>query len=142
MIVEGSALVEKALRQQQPGPYQVQAAVADVHCEARQAANTDWTQIAELCDILECCQPSPVVRLNQAVAVAQVQGAAAGIALLRTIEDSPEIQRYHHFYAALGALLAEDNQAARACAAYATALSLTQNPSEQAALQRKIASPK
>ena len=140
LIVEGSALVEKALRQQQPGPYQVQAAVAAVHCEARQAADTDWTQIAELYDILERYQPSPVVRLNRAVAVAKVQGAAAGIALLRTIEDSPEIQRYHHFYAALGALLAEDNQAARACTAYATALSLTQNPSEQAALQRKIAS--
>ena len=73
------------------------------------------------------------------MAVAKVQGAAAGIALLRTIEDSPEIQRYHHFYAALGALLAEDNQAERALAAYETALSLTQNPSEQAALQKKIA---
>ena len=139
LIVEGSALVEKALRQQQPGPYQVQAAVAAVHCEARQAADTDWAQIAELYDILERYQPSPVVRLNRAVAVAKVQGAAAGIALLRTIEDSPEIQRYHHFYAALGALLAEDNQAERARAAYETALSLTQNPSEQAALQKKIA---
>ena len=138
LIVEGSALVEKALRQQQPGPYQVQAAVAAVYCEASQAADTDWTQIAELYDILERYQPSPVVRLNRAVAVAKVQGAAAGIAPLRTVEDSREIQRYHHFYAALGALLAEDNQAERALAAYETALLLTQNPSEQTALQKKI----
>ena len=138
LIVEGSALVEKALRQQQLGPYQVQAVVAAVYCEASQAADTDWTQIAELYDILERYQPSPVVRLNRAVAVAKVQGAAGGIALLRTVEDSPEIQPYHHFYAALGALLAEDNQAERALAAYETALLLAQNPSEQTALQKKI----
>ena len=128
----------RTARQSAPGPYQVQAAVAAVHCEASRAADTDWAQIVELYAILERYQPSPVVTLNRAVAVAKVQGAAAGITLLRSIEDSPEIQRYHHFYAALGALLAEDKQAERARAAYATALPLTQNPSEQAALQKKI----
>ncbi len=138
LIAEGCALVEKALRQKRPGPYQLQAAIAAVHSEAARAADTDWRQIAELYRLLERYQPSPVVTLNRAVAVAKVQGATAGIALLRTIEQSPAMQHYHHFHAALAALLAEDNQPRSALAAYERALSLTRNPSERAFLRKKI----
>jgi len=140
LIAEGRALVEKALRQKRPGPYQIQAAIAAVHSEAARAEDTDWAQIAELYRVLERHQPSPVVTLNRAVAVATIQGVKAGIALLQTIERVPAMRRYHHFHAALAALLAEDNQPRGAIAAYEKALSLTRNPSEQAFIRRKISS--
>jgi RNA polymerase sigma-70 factor (ECF subfamily) len=138
LITEGRALLEKGLWQKRPGPYQIQAAIAALHDEAERAEDTDWTQIAELYYALERYQPSPVVTLNRAVAVAKVQGPRAGIALLRTIEDVPDLQRYHHFHAALGALLAEDGEIGAAVAAYEQALSLTRNPSEKAFLRKKI----
>ena len=140
LIAEGRALVEKALRQKRLGLYQIQAAIAAVHSEAAHAEDTHWVQIAELYRVLERHQPSPVVTLNRAVAVAKVQGAKAGIALLRTIENAPEIRRYHHFHAALAALLADVNRPCSAIAAYEKALSLTQNPSERAFIRRKISS--
>ncbi len=130
--------VEKALRRRRPGAYQIQAAIAAVHSEAARAEDTDWAQIAELYGVLERYQPSPVVTLNHAVAVARAEGPRAGIALLRTIEHLPDIQRYHLFHAALAALLADDNQADDALAAYRKALSLTGIPSEQAFLREKI----
>ena len=140
LIAEGQVLVEKALRQKQPGPYQIQAAIAAVHSEAARAEDTDWGQIAELYRVLERYQPSPVVTLNRAVAVAKVQGAKAGLALLRTIEQSPAMQHYHHFHAALAALFAEANQISSAIAVYEKALSLTQNPSEREFIRKKISS--
>ncbi len=138
LIAEGRALVEKALRRRRPGAYQIQAAIAAVHSEAARPEDTDWAQIAELYGVLERYQPSPVVTLNRAVAVARAEGPRAGIELLRTIEHLPDIQRYHHFHAALAALLADDDQADDALAAYRKALSLTGNPSEQAFLREKI----
>jgi len=130
--------VEKALWQKRPGPYQIQAAIAAVHSETAHAEDTDWAQIAELYRVLERHQPSPVVTLNRAVAVAKVQGAQAGVALLRTIETSPEMRHYHHFHAAMAALLSEDHQICGAIAAYERALSLTHNPSERAFIRKKI----
>jgi RNA polymerase sigma-70 factor (ECF subfamily) len=138
LIAEGRVLVEKALRQKRPGPYQIQAAIAAVHSEAVRAEDTDWRQIAELYCLLERYQPSPVVTLNRAVAVAKVRGAKAGVALLRTIERSSAMRHYHHFQATLAALLAEDNQICSAIAAYKKALSLTRNPSEREFIRSKI----
>ncbi len=138
LIAEGRVLVEKALRQKRPGPYQIQAAIAALHDEAEHAKDTDWAQIAELYGVLERYQSSPVITLNRAVAVAQAQGARAGIALLRTIEKSPGLQGYHHFHAALGALLMEEGEIDSALASYKKALSLTRNVSEQAFLRQKI----
>ncbi len=138
LIAEGHALVEKALRQKRPGPYQIQAAIAAVHSEAARAEDTDWEQIAELYCVLERYQPSPVVTLNRAVAVAKVQGAKAGLTLLQTIEDAAEMQQYHHFYAALAALLAVDNQPHSAITAYEKALSFAPNPRERAFIRKKI----
>ncbi len=139
LILEGRALVEKALRRRRPGPYQIQAAIAAVHSKAGRAADTDWAEIAALYQLLEWRRPSPVVTLNRALAVAKAQGSEAGLALLRSIEDAPEIQRYHHFHAAKGALLAEVGQTAAAIVAYEAALPLTRNPSEIHFIRRKIA---
>ncbi|TQV75893.1 RNA polymerase sigma factor [Denitrobaculum tricleocarpae] len=138
MIAEGRSLVEKALHQKKPGPYQIQAAIAALHCAARDAEKTDWPQIAELYAALEHRQPSPVVTLNRAAAVSKARGPEAGLALLATIEDLPDMQRYHYFHSVLGALLAECGRASEAIAAFQQALLLTRNPSERAYLQSKV----
>ena len=78
MIAEGLVLVEKALRHRRPGPYQVQAAIAAVHAQAARSEDTDWAEIERLYAVLEALQPSPVVTLNRAVAVAKVRGAGGG----------------------------------------------------------------
>ncbi|MHA1567231.1 MAG: RNA polymerase sigma factor [Alphaproteobacteria bacterium] len=140
MTVEGRFLVEKALRMKRPGPYQVQAAIAAVHSEAMQPEATDWPQIAELYGVLERYQPSPVVTLNRAVAVAKASGAQAGLALLAGLEGLADMQRYHHFHAAKGALLEEAGRGAEAMGCYETALELTQNPSERRFIEQKLKS--
>ena len=138
-ITEGCALAERALRRRRPGPYQIQAAIAAVHCSATKAEDTDWQEIASLYGALERHQSSPVVTLNRAVAVAKADGPEAGIALLRTLEDSPDMQRYSYFHGAVAALLAESGHAKDAAAAYDRALALTQNPSERAFIRSRKA---
>ena len=138
-IAEGRALTERALRRQRPGPYQIQAAIAAVHCSAASAEETDWQEIATLYAALEGFQSSPVITLNRAVAVAKADGPEAGIALLRTLEDSADMQRYPYYHGAVAALLAECGQVEDAAAAYDKALELTQNPSEQAFLRARRA---
>ena len=138
MIAEGRALAEKALRHRRPGSYQIQAAIAAVHSSARTAQETDWPQIAELYRLLEQHLPSPVVTLNRAVAVAKVAGAEAGLALLRTLEGTPEMRAYQHYHAALGALLMDAGHLDQACAAFERALALTVNARERAFLQRRL----
>ncbi|THA23834.1 sigma-70 family RNA polymerase sigma factor [Streptomyces sp. RKND-216] len=115
-IEEGTALVEYALRHTRPGPYQVQAAIAALHDEAADAETTDWPQILALYDALDRIWPSPVVRLNHAVAVAMVRGPEFGLALLDTLRDDPYLARGHRLAAARGHLLdmAGDREAARA----------------------------
>ena len=139
LIAEGQSLVEKALHQKRPGPYQIQAAIAAVHSQAIDPAQTDWPQIAELYAALERRQPSPVVTLNRAVAVAKAYGGGAGLALLATIETLPDMRRYHHFHSARGALLRECGQVSEAIAAFEQALLLTRNPSERGYLREQIA---
>ena len=139
-IAEGRALTERALRRQHPGPYQIQAAIAAVHCSAASAEDTDWREISTLYAALEHHQSSPVITLNRAVAVAKTDGPEAGIALLRTLEGSADMQRYPYFHGAVAALLAECGRVDDAEAAYDKALELTQNPSERAFLKSKRAS--
>ena len=139
-IAEGRALTERALRRKRPGPYQIQAAIAAVHCSAGSAEETDWQEISNLYAALERHQSSPVITLNRAVAVAKTDGPEAGIALLRTLEDSADMQRYPYFHGAVAALLAECGRVEDAAAAYDRALELTQNPSERAFLRSKRAS--
>ncbi|WP_299399766.1 RNA polymerase sigma factor [Pelagibius sp.] len=138
MIVEGQALVEQALRRKQPGPYQIQAAIAALHAGPETAAATDWAQIAELYGILERYQGGPVVRLNRAVAIAKAGDLAVGLAMLDDLSGQPEMQRYHHFHAARAALLAEAGDAPAALERYEAALGLAANPAEQAYLRRRI----
>lgn len=138
MIAEGRSLVEKALHQKRPGPYQIQAAIAALHSQAVDPEKTDWPQIAELYAALERRQSSPVVTLNRAVAIAKADGATAGLKLLAEIEALPDMRRYHHFHSVRGALLRECGQVSAAIAAFEQALLLTRNPSEQSYLRRQI----
>jgi RNA polymerase sigma-70 factor (ECF subfamily) len=139
MIAEGRALVEKALRHGRPGPYQVQAAIAALHCAAEASADTDWAQIVQLYETLDAMQPSPVVHLNRAVAVWKAHGAAAGLALLDDVRDSPAMQRYPYYHAARAALCAELSRLDEARSGYREALRHTRHPAERAHLKKKLA---
>ena len=123
-IQEGLRLVELALRRS-PGAYSVQAAIAAVHMRASQASETDWPQIVALYDVLLRLQPSPVIELNRAAAVAMAQGCEAGLRLLDDIETREELRKYSLLPAARGALLLRLGQWQRAAKAYRQALSLT-----------------
>ena len=115
-IVEGSALVERALRMRRPGPYQVQAAIAAIHDEAATPGDTDWNEIAVLYEALGRMTPSPVIELNRAVAVAMVRGPAAGLALIDRIAADGPLDDYHLLHAARADLLRRlgDREAAAA----------------------------
>jgi len=138
MIAEGRALTEKALRQKRPGPFQVQAAIAAVHSAAARYEETDWREIAALYDRLERYQPSPVVTLNRAVAIAQVEGPQAGLDILNLIDGDPDMERYRYFHAARASFLADLGDRAGARAAYERALLLAENRRERAFLEKKI----
>lgn len=138
-IGEGQVLVEKTLRKGRPGPYQVEAAIAALHCTARRAEDTDWTQIATLYWMLQGYRPSPIVTLNRAVAVAKVNGPGAGLGVLDTIADVSDMQAYHYYHAARATLLAESGDTAGAKTAFETALGLASNPAEQAYIRDQLA---
>jgi RNA polymerase sigma-70 factor, ECF subfamily len=103
LIAEGLALIDKALRHRQPGPYQIQAAIAAVHARAMRPQDTDWTQIDALDAVLERLQPSPVVTLNRAVAVGKVRGPAAALAMIEPL--GPRLSGYFQFFGVKGTLL-------------------------------------
>ena len=103
LISEGLALVDKALRHNRPGPYQVQAAIAAIHSRAARAADTDWAGIDHLYLALERMQPSPVVTLNRAVAVAKLQGPAAALAMIEPLENA--LSGYFYYFGTRGAFL-------------------------------------
>jgi RNA polymerase sigma-70 factor (ECF subfamily) len=137
-IAEGQALVERALRMSRPGPYQVQAAIASLHDEAISPAATDWTQIASLFRALDAMAPSPVVKLNLAVAVAMADGPAVGLAMMDGIAASGELERYPYLHAARADLLRRLDRQAEAATAYRRALDLTTNGAEHAYLERRL----
>lgn len=138
MIAEGRALTEKALRRKRPGPFQIQAAIAAVHDAAPRYADTDWQEIAALYERLERYQPSPVVTLNRAVAVAQIEGPQTGLDMLESIAGSPDMERYRYFHATRAAFLADLGDHSGARAAYERALLLAENCRERAFLEKKI----
>jgi RNA polymerase sigma-70 factor (ECF subfamily) len=131
LIAEGQALVRACLRRNQPGPYQIQAAVSAVHSDARDAADTDWGQILALYDQLLAVAPTPVVALNRAVAVAEVHGPEA--ALLEV--DALDLDGYHLFHATRADLLRRLGRSAEAAGAYDAALALTANTAERRFLE-------
>ena len=130
LIAEGQAIVRRCLRRDQPGPYQIQAAINAVHSDAPIAAATDWEQILRLYDQLLAVAPGPVVALNRAVAVAEVQGPAAAL----TIVDGLGLTRYYLFHAIRADLLRRLGGHPDARAAYEAAIALTGNAAERAHL--------
>ncbi len=132
LIAESQAIVRQCLRRNQPGPYQIQAAINAVHSDAPDAAATDWRQILQLYDQLLILAPSPVVALNRAVAVAEVEGPDAAL----TFVDSLDLGGYHLFHAIRADLLRRLGRNAEAALAYETAIARTQNATERAFLQR------
>jgi RNA polymerase sigma-70 factor, ECF subfamily len=137
-IVEGTALVERALASRRFGPYALQAAIAAVHAEAPAAAQTDWAQIVGLYDVLLHADPSPVVELNRAAAIAMRDGPAAGLALIDAILARGDLQEYHLAHSARADLCRRLGRTAEARAAYARALALARQEPERRFLQRRL----
>jgi RNA polymerase sigma-70 factor, ECF subfamily len=138
-IREGLALVESALREGPPGPYALQAAIAAVHARASRAEETDWRQIVGLYRLLLAVQPSPVVELNHAAAVAMAEGPGAGLHLLDRLESSADLRDYYLLPAARADLLRRLDRRAEAAAAYRRALTLAGNDSARSFLSRRLA---
>ena len=138
MIAEGTALVERALVAGTAGPYALQAAIAAVHAEAPTAAGTDWVQIVGLYDVLLQREPSPVVELNRAVAVAMRDGAAAGLAAIDAILVRGELADYHLAHAARADLCRRLGRNAEARVSYERALTLTMQAPERRFLERRL----
>ena len=138
-IADGRALVERALRMGRVGPYQLQAAIAAVHDEAPTAAETDWAQILGLYEVLRRVSPSPVVDLNRAVALAQVEGPEAGLAAIDALGADPAMAEYRFFHATRADFLRRLGRRSEAMAAYERALALATNGPERAFLRRRIA---
>ena len=136
-IDEGDELVRRALRRGPPGPYTLQAAITAVHCVAPTAADTDWAEIAGLYAVLAEVAPSPVVTLNRAVAVAELDGPAAGLAALDEVAAS--LDRYHLLHAARADLLRRLDRQGEAAEAYGRALALATNGAERRFLAQRLA---
>ncbi|HWI28400.1 MAG TPA: RNA polymerase sigma factor [Stellaceae bacterium] len=136
LIAEGHALVEKALRHRRPGPYQIQAAIAGVHAHAARAEDTDWAEIDQLYALLERLQPSPVVTLNRAVAVAKRQGAAAALAMIEPL--AAPLAGYFHFFGVKGALLMQLGRDGEARIAFDRAIALAHTPAEAAHIRQHL----
>jgi RNA polymerase sigma-70 factor (ECF subfamily) len=133
LIAEGHALVRACLRRNQPGPFQIQAAIAAVHTDAPTAADTDWSQIVALYDQLHAIAPNPVVVLNRAVAVGMLAGPAAGLDALADVS----LADYQPYHAARADLLTRAARIEEAIAAYDRAIELTTNPAERDFLSRQ-----
>jgi RNA polymerase sigma-70 factor, ECF subfamily len=137
-IAEGLALVERALLSRRIGPYTLQAAIAAVHAEAPNAASTDWTQIVGLYDVLARANPSPVIELNRAVAVAMRDGPAAGLKLIDSILARGDLVDYHLTHSARAELCRRLGKIEEACVSYQRALELVQQGPERRFLQRQL----
>jgi RNA polymerase sigma-70 factor (ECF subfamily) len=133
LIAEGQAIVRRCLRRNRPGPYQIQAAINAVHGDAPTAAATDWRQVLRLYDQLLSIAPNPIVSLNRAVAVAEVDGPAAALAIL----DGLDLDRYHLFHAVRADVLRRLGRTADAARSYDRAIALTGNVKEREFLEAR-----
>jgi RNA polymerase sigma-70 factor (ECF subfamily) len=134
-IAEALPLVEEALRGG-PSPFALQAAIAALHCQAARAEDTDWPQIVRLYDVLERLQPSPVVSLNRAAAVAMVDGPGPALALIDALAG--DLDRYHLLHAARADLLRRLGVSAESATSYRRALALVTNEAERRFLDRRL----
>lgn len=135
-IAEGLALIDKAIRHRQPGPYQIQAALAATHARAMRAEDTDWAQIDALYVVLERMQPSPVITLNRAVAVAKLHGPAAALEMIAPLERA--LGGYFHFFGVKGAFLLQLGREQDAREAFDRAIALANSPAEAAHIRRHL----
>jgi RNA polymerase sigma-70 factor (ECF subfamily) len=135
-IDEGHRLVRACLRRNQPGAFQLQAAIAAVHADASTAAATDWSQIVALYDQLFALRPNPVVALNRAIAIGELEGVDAGSAALDDL-DAAALDAYQPFHSGRADLFARAGRGADAVAAYNRAIELSANPTERAFLERQ-----
>ena len=138
-IEEGRAIVDRALRMGRVGPYQLQAAIAAVHDEARAADETDWPQILGLYEVLRRLSPSPVIDLNRAVALAQVAGPEAGLSVVDALGADPAMAEYRFYHATRADFLRRLSRWGEAAEAYSAALALTSNEPERAFLEGRLA---
>lgn len=136
LITEGRALVRACLRRNTPGPYQIQAAINAVHSDAPTAAATDWCQIVALYDQLLAAAPTPVVALNRAVAVAELDGAVAGLVAVDAL--ATDLGEFHLFHATRADLLRRLDRLAEAADAYAAAVRLATNAAEREFLEQRL----
>ncbi|MET0275245.1 MAG: RNA polymerase sigma factor [Acidimicrobiia bacterium] len=137
LIAEGQEIVRSCLRRNLPGPYQIQAAIAAVHSDAPTPADTDWSQIVALYDQLLLFTPTPIVALNRAIAVAELDGPDSALALLDTLSD--DLAEYHLFHATHAELLVRAGRPDDARVAFDTALTLVGNTAERDLLERRRA---
>ena len=136
LIAEGLALVDKAMRHRQPGPYQVQAAIAALHARAGTAADTDWATIEQLYGALEHMQPSPVITLNRAVAVSKARDAAQALAMIEPLAKS--LDGYFYFHGARGAFLLDLGRTDEARQAFDRAIALANTPAEAEYIRSRL----
>jgi RNA polymerase sigma-70 factor, ECF subfamily len=137
-IAAGLSLAQRALASQQPGPYALQAAIAAVHAEAPTAAATDWDQIVRLYGVLAQIEPSPIIELNRAVAVAMRDGPLAGLELIDDILSRGDLTDYHLAHSARADLCRRLGRTADARVAYQRALALTRQEPERRFLERRL----
>jgi RNA polymerase sigma-70 factor (ECF subfamily) len=136
LIDEGRALIDKAMRHRTPGPYQIQAAIAAQHSGAERYGDTDWRQIDLLYASLEQLQPSPVIRLNRAVAVSKAQGPDAALAMVEALGQ--ELGSYFYFFGVKGALLEQLGRNEEARGAFDRAIALAHTPAEAAHIRMHL----
>jgi RNA polymerase sigma-70 factor (ECF subfamily) len=136
LIAQASALLDKAMRHNRPGPYQVQAAIAALHARAARPQDTDWAQIDLLYATLERMQPSPVITLNRAVAVAKLRGPAAALEMIEPL--APRLSGYFHFFGVKGALLMQLGRAEEARLAFGRAIALANTAAEAAHIRMHL----
>lgn len=137
-IIEGIAFVERALSSKRIGPYTLQAAIAAVHAEAPSAEQTDWAQIVALYDVLLRVEPSPIIQLNRAVAIAMRDGPATGLELVDALLERGELAQYHLAHAARADLCRRLGRKAEARTSYERALALTKQEPEQRFLRQRL----
>jgi RNA polymerase sigma-70 factor (ECF subfamily) len=136
LIAEGLALIDKAMRHRRSGPYQIQAAIAALHCRAEKPEETDWQQIDLLYGALEIVQPSPVVTLNRAVAVSKVRGAEAALEMIEPL--APRLASYFHFFGVRGAFLMQLGRNEEARVAFDRAIALANTSAEAAHIRMHL----
>lgn len=136
LIDEGRALLDKAIRHRARGPYQIQAAIAALHSDAKSYGDTDWAQIDLLYHALERLQPSPVIRLNRAVAVSKLQGPVAALAMIESLER--DLGNYFYFFGVKGAMLEQLGRHEEARVAFGRAIALAHTPAEAAHIRMHL----